>query len=399
MIELNEMVKELNLFGLVTYYYKVPRRDLYHGLRHLTDDSDCVEMVQWVKLSKTIEVYLETQPLVPKPVNTQHRGIVSGEVGGNANEHDHWDGEGEGSESYSSESEESTDLEDFVDSEVDDVEDDRLFDMHVDKNVEWGGLSKGKGKDPISNRSTQSMTNEDSDAEAQSDELVSLYGSSDEERGPPRERHRQFNKKTDMIDPKFKVGMIFPTREIFKEAVREHSIKTGKRLIFTKNDTRRVRVVCKPPPSQVPTPPSEAKKNPCEWALLASKMQGNECFQVRTYESTHNCQRMFHNKQVTAKWLSNKYVETLRSNPTWPVKSFKDQVQKDHKVGVSRAQLYKAKGKAFQIIEGDYMEQYTKLPDYCEELRRTNPGTTITMKTIEDERGGDRSRFERLYVC
>ncbi|KAI8570287.1 hypothetical protein RHMOL_Rhmol01G0022700 [Rhododendron molle] len=125
--------------------------------------------VQWVKLSKTIEVYLETQPFVPKPVNTQHRGIVSG----NADEHDCGDGDGEGSESYSSESEKSTDLQDFVDSEVDDVEDDRLFDIHVDKNVEWGG----------------------GDAEAQSDELVSLYGSSDEEGGSPRERHHQFNTK------------------------------------------------------------------------------------------------------------------------------------------------------------------------------------------------------------
>ncbi|KAI8570289.1 hypothetical protein RHMOL_Rhmol01G0022900 [Rhododendron molle] len=143
------------MFGLVTYYYKVPGRDLYHGLRHLTDDSDCVEMVQWAKLSKTIEVYLETQPFVPKPVNTQHRGIVSG----NADEHDCGDGDGDGSESSSSESEKSTYLEDFVDSEVDDVEDDRLSYIHVDKNVEWGGgggwcLSKGKGKDPIRNKST-----------------------------------------------------------------------------------------------------------------------------------------------------------------------------------------------------------------------------------------------------
>ncbi|KAG5528549.1 hypothetical protein RHGRI_029284 [Rhododendron griersonianum] len=59
MIELEDMVKELNLFGSMSYHYKVLARDLYHGFRHLKDDSDCIEMVRWIKLSKIIEVYIE----------------------------------------------------------------------------------------------------------------------------------------------------------------------------------------------------------------------------------------------------------------------------------------------------------------------------------------------------
>ncbi|KAH7866212.1 hypothetical protein Vadar_017156 [Vaccinium darrowii] len=118
------------------------------------------------------------------------------------------DGEG-GDDSH-----ESTELEEFLDSECDESEDDRFFDINVDKEVEWGGVSYGKQKAPV--ESKQTGDNDVSDQEAQSDELVSLYGSSDEEGSPPKDRFSQFNMATDIVDPKFKVGMIFPTSQMFE---------------------------------------------------------------------------------------------------------------------------------------------------------------------------------------
>ncbi|XP_058224864.1 uncharacterized protein LOC131334019 isoform X1 [Rhododendron vialii] len=388
MIELKDMVRELNLFGSMTYHYKVPARDLYHGFRNLEDDSDCVEMVRWIKLSKTIEVYVEHHEIFSNENHHLTTGVAVEEhlTTGVADEEQDRNGdrdvyEGDEDQDYTNSSDDKTDLEDLVDSEADDDEDDRLFDIHVDRNVEWGGLSMGKGKEPMTISSTQANDNEESDIEAQSDELISLNGSDGEE---GREEPIVFNPTSDMANPKFKVGMIFSTRKLFKAAVKEHAIKTAKAIKFVKNDSKRVRAAC---------------KKPCPWSLLASKMQGLDSFQVRTYIYTHNCKRIFHNRQVTSTWLSNKYVETLRSNPSWQVKCMKDQVQKDHKVGVSRSQLYRAKSKAKEMIEGSHVEQYAKLPDYCEELRRTNPGSTVIMKTIEDEEGGEKSRFERLYIA
>ncbi|KAH7852204.1 hypothetical protein Vadar_021776 [Vaccinium darrowii] len=122
-------------------------------------------------------------------------------------------------------------------------------------------------------------------------------------------------------------------------------------------------------------------------------MQGSESFQVKNYVPTHTCKRFFHNKHVTAKWLSKKYVETLRSNPTWPVKSFKDQLQYDHKVEVSRAQVYKAKTLPLEMIEGSQSSDMKSYQITMKNLGRTNPNTTVILKAIEDEESAGRQRF------
>ncbi|XP_050112735.1 uncharacterized protein LOC126591187 [Malus sylvestris] len=71
-------------------------------------------------------------------------------------------------------------------------------------------------------------------------------------------------------------------------------------------------------------------------------------------------------------------------------------IHKQYNMHVTPAQLYKARSLAAEKSEGAYVEQYARLWDYCEELKRKNPGNTILVKT---EMEGGRPRFQRLYVC
>ncbi|KAL0374433.1 UNVERIFIED_CONTAM: hypothetical protein Sradi_3359000 [Sesamum radiatum] len=52
--------------------------------------------------------------------------------------------------------------------------------------------------------------------------------------------------------------------------------------------------------------------------------------------------------------------------------------------------------KALKKLEGTPEHQFSKLWDYAEELRRTNPGSTIILG-VNDESG--ENRFEKFYVC
>ncbi|BFG30183.1 hypothetical protein CerSpe_164570 [Prunus speciosa] len=78
------------------------------------------------------------------------------------------------------------------------------------------------------------------------------------------------------------------------------------------------------------------------------------------------------------------------------VADFMALVRKHYSIDVTRDQCYKAKNFAKERIQGSIEEQYEKLWDYCEELKRQNPGSTVLVKT---SLRGDDPVFERLYIC
>ncbi|KAL7233853.1 hypothetical protein ACSBR1_017459 [Camellia fascicularis] len=226
-----------------------------------------------------------------------------------------------------------------------------LFEAHVDRNVEWGGLMTDNVIDEAGTHDAQ--VEEGWEDESALDELRSIDSSTKgEDNEKKKEKYPQFNMHTDMVKPQFKVEMLFGTSQIFKDVFKQHVIKTGKQSILSK---------------------------------------------------------MTALGQVNSTWLSKQYMETLKTNPTWPLSAFQKAVQMDYDVGVSKSQVYRAKRKAQDLIEGNHEEQYAKLWDYCEEIRRSNPGSTIIMQVheiqLEDENEDEdededdvgKSRFERIY--
>lgn len=113
-------------------------------------------------------------------------------------------------------------------------------------------------------------------------------------------------------------------------------------------------------------------------------MQDSTTLQVKTFVDEHKCTRQFKNIHANSKWLADKYVDTVRSNPKILVKAFMDTIMREHVVQVSMAQVYGIRNNAFGKIEGTYKEQYAKLWGYMEEVRRTNHGSTIFMKLVDD---------------
>ena len=55
--------------------------------------------------------------------------------------------------------------------------------------------------------------------------------------------------------------------------------------------------------------------------------------------------------------------------------------------------------KSASMIDGSDDEQYAMLWDYCEEMKRTNPGSTVVIKTEALGDGSGLFRFKRIYIC
>ncbi|KAI5345309.1 hypothetical protein L3X38_013186 [Prunus dulcis] len=63
-------------------------------------------------------------------------------------------------------------------------------------------------------------------------------------RGLKAPKFKQYNKEHDLLDPKFHIGMKFPTIHDCRQAIRYYSIAYGKKIKYLKNEPYMVRLVC-----------------------------------------------------------------------------------------------------------------------------------------------------------
>ncbi|XP_068328052.1 uncharacterized protein [Pyrus communis] len=181
-----------------------------------------------------------------------------------------------------------------------------------------------------------------------------------------------------MKNLKFTLGIIFRDNVQFKRAVMMYSLVNGYGEIhFHRNEKLKITVKC-------------AKD--CPWMCVAGKMYGSNNIQIKTVIDDHTCGRTWANKNMTTSLLPDLYLNRIKLNPTWPVESFLSTVESEWNHGCTKMKAYKALNKDFKIIEGKHAEQYTKLWDFVEEVRRTNPGSTVKLKL-------DEGRFHMIYVC
>ena len=143
----------------------------------------------------------------------------------------------------------------------------------------------------------------------------------------------------------------------------------------------------------------EADKPKCPLVLYISKGDKNKWL-VRTFKEEHKCLQSRKIKSCTSTFLSKHIQDLLVKNPTMPVKAVQEQMAKKFQVVVSKTKAFRAKAKAQQNLKGDASVQYSLLRDYCYELQKCNPNTTVKIDVYGEEDPDSPTRiFRRIYVC
>ncbi|XP_021802017.1 uncharacterized protein LOC110746108, partial [Prunus avium] len=173
-------------------------------------------------------------------------------------------------------------------------------------------------------------------------------------------------------------------RQVLKEALREYSIIHGRKLFFEKNDKTRVKAIC-----------NGGLK--CPFVVYASQIGKNvQTFVIKKLSLEHTCGRVEKLKFANPKWICDRFSSKIKRNTYWNLKAFQGEVLESYHVRVSKTQVYRAKKLAKAQIEGNYIQQYARLWDYAEQLKKTNKGSTVKIKC--DMVGGE-AIFQRIYVC
>ncbi|RYR07628.1 hypothetical protein Ahy_B05g075028 [Arachis hypogaea] len=149
-------------------------------------------------------------------------------------------------------------------------------------------------------------------------------------------------------------------------------------LRYAKLDLVRVRAACQPG---------------CPFWLCAAKMSEEETWQLRSMNLKHTCGQSHRVGIMHTGWLSREFKKKVEHNPKVKIKDLVKKAQRKWNLTVTKSMAARSRQAALDEIQGTYQKQYKRIADYCSELLRANPGSSVTLKVQS------RSRFNFHSKC
>ncbi|XP_058726497.1 uncharacterized protein LOC131597850 [Vicia villosa] len=216
-----------------------------------------------------------------------------------------------------------------------------------------------------------------------SDELESSDPDlSDSEKGKVQ-KFEKFRKDHLNKDFKFQRGMQFNSLDEFRYAIREWSVLNGREITFTKNESDRLRVVC---------------RANCGFLMLCSKVDHKRTFAIKTIVDKHTCARVLDNTSANSRWVAKAVLNKMQSSQNVRITDIIQDLRQNYSAGITMARAWKAKLIAKKMLEGDADRQYAILRCYAAELHRASTGNTLSI-TVERPNPTIPTRFGSFYFC
>jgi hypothetical protein len=234
--------------GMLQVYWCLPGKDITDGLVPIDRDVHFAEMVRASKTHKTLNLFIDhtnflrtlradviinERPNLPPVISPPKVSATSESATGEASSSTVEEARAKENDEFVSEVVQSDDSDSEFDCDIYDSDcnaedgDDDLFADNVDTDV--------------NDHNKKEMIEEHEDEQALEDEDLNLF---EGEREKLKHKFRAFNPEVDMHNPVFKVGMVFSDVEEARKALASYTIRNRVKIKKTKNDRRRLEVVC-----------------------------------------------------------------------------------------------------------------------------------------------------------
>ena len=184
--------------------------------------------------------------------------------------------------------------------------------------------------------------------------------------------------------PTIAVGDQFPTMDALRQHCQLYSVFENFEFDTKQSDKTRYTIKC-------------STGNDCPWRLYASVVttEGNtRIVEVKTLNPLHTCLgiRTASHKHASSTLISTLVQGKVNDQPSYRPVDIINDMRRDQGVHLGYHRAWRAKEKALIAINGSHESAYNDLPKYCEDILRTNPGSTVVL-----ERGVD-NRFQRMFL-
>ncbi|KAI3838806.1 hypothetical protein MKW92_020224 [Papaver armeniacum] len=185
------------------------------------------------------------------------------------------------------------------------------------------------------------------------------------------------------LNPNYELalGQEFPDVKSCRRALRDAAIALHFEIQTVKSDKTRFTAKCA----------SEG----CPWRVHAAKLPGVPTFTIRTINEGHTCGGITHlgHQQASVQWVANSVEQRLRENPDYKPKEILEEIHRAHGITLSYKQAWRGKERVMAAVRGSFEEGYRLLPQYCDQIKRTNPGSIASVYANPQD-----SCFQRLFV-
>lgn len=177
------------------------------------------------------------------------------------------------------------------------------------------------------------------------------------------------------------VGQEFPDVKSCRRALRDTAIALHFEMQTIKSDKTRFTAKCA----------SEG----CPWRIHAAKLPGVPTFTIRTIHESHTCGGIAHlgHQQASVQWVATSVEQRLKENPNYKPKEILEEIHRVHGITLSYKQAWRGKERIMAAMRGSFEEGYRLLPQYCEQVKRTNPGSIASVYGNPTD-----NCFQRLFI-
>ncbi|KAL0355691.1 UNVERIFIED_CONTAM: hypothetical protein Sradi_4016000, partial [Sesamum radiatum] len=122
--------------------------------------------------------------------------------------------------------------------------------------------------------------------------------------------------------------MKFPTREKYRDVLRDWAVRREWDLKFQHNETKKITATC---------------KHGCDWRFHAFQVMKTTTFQIKSIKGQRTCAYKIENKKANYKYLGKRIENIIRDDPNEGLISLKNKIRRDIEVDCSLHKVYRAK--------------------------------------------------------
>ncbi|KAL6515688.1 hypothetical protein OROHE_018722 [Orobanche hederae] len=177
------------------------------------------------------------------------------------------------------------------------------------------------------------------------------------------------------------LGQEFPDVDTCRRTLKDIAIAMHFEIRIVKSDRSRFIAKC--------------SKEGCPWRIHVAKCPGIPTFTIRTLNGEHTCEGVqnLHHQQASVGWVARSVEDRVRDNPQYKPKEILQDIRDQHGVAVSYMQAWRGKERSMAALHGTYEEGFKILPAYCEQIRKSNPGSIANIVAT-----GQDNSFQCLFI-